>query len=133
LGFFGAMNGHLPYRTANGDYRPVANIKGTETYSQADLDENPTLQQMTDAALAVLELREQGFWLMVESGDVDWANHSNNIDSSIGAVFSGEAAIESIFAWIERKNAWDESLVIVTADHGHYFHLTRPEALIPKD
>jgi alkaline phosphatase len=70
---------------------------------------------------------------MVEAGDVDWANHGNNIDNSIGAVFSGEAAVQSIFEWIEKKNAWDESLVIVTADHGHFFHLVRPEALIPND
>jgi alkaline phosphatase len=133
LGFFGVQNGHLPFRTANGDYRPTAMMKGLETYSQADLYENPTLKEMTEAALAVLETREQGFWLMVESGDVDWANHGNNIDSSIGAVLSGEAAIASIFDWIEKKNAWDDSLVIVTADHGHYFHLVQPEALIPED
>jgi alkaline phosphatase len=24
-------------------------------------------------------------------------------------------------------------LVIITADHGHYFHLVQPEALIPTD
>ncbi len=29
---------------------------------------------------------------MVESGDVDWANHANNLDSSIGAVFAGDEA-----------------------------------------
>jgi alkaline phosphatase len=71
--------------------------------------------------------------LLVESGDVDWANHGNNIDSAIGAVYSGEAAIASIFDWIEKKNAWDDSLVIVTADHGHFFHLSKPEAMIPEE
>jgi alkaline phosphatase len=129
LGFFGGQNGHLPFRTANGDYRPVANVKGKEVYSQEELYENPTLQEMTEAALQVLETRKEGFWLMVESGDVDWANHANDIDSSIGAVFSGEAAIKSIFDWIESHDAWNESLVIVTADHGHYFHLVKPEVL----
>ena len=42
---------------------------------------------MTEAAISVLEQNERGFWLMVEAGDVDWANHNNNIDDSIGAVF----------------------------------------------
>lgn len=131
LGYFGAKNGHLPYQTANGDFKPVADMKEpVETYSQADLDENPTLAQMTESAIQVLETNANGFWLMVEAGDVDWANHANNIDSSIGAVFSGEAAVKSIFDWIERKNAWKESLVIVTADHGHYLNLVHPESLV---
>jgi alkaline phosphatase len=133
LGFFGAVNGHLPFRTANGDYRSAASIKGTETITPQDVSENPTLSELTEAALHVLETNERGFWLMVESGDVDWANHANNIDNAIGAVLSGEAAVASIFQWIESKNAWDDSLVIVTSDHGHFFHLVRPEALIPTE
>ncbi|MEQ1829252.1 MAG: alkaline phosphatase, partial [Pirellula sp.] len=82
LGFFGAKNGHLPFQTADGDFQPVADVKETpEKYSQADIDENPTLAQMTQAAIVVLETNDKGFWLMVEAGDVDWANHSNNIDN----------------------------------------------------
>jgi alkaline phosphatase len=133
LGFFGAKNGHLPFRTADGDYKPVADVKEkVEEYSPADLEENPTLAQMTQAAIRVLQTNDKGFWLMVESGDVDWANHANNIDSSIGAVISGDMAVRSIFEWIESKNAWNDSLVVVTADHGHYFHLLKPEALVVK-
>jgi alkaline phosphatase len=131
LGFFGAKTGHLPFQTANGDFKPVVDMKEkTEIYTKADIDENPTLAEMTEAAIEVLQVDEQGFWLMVEAGDVDWANHANNIDSSIGAVFSGEAAVEKIFRWIESRNAWDQSLVVVTSDHGHYFHLLEPKALI---
>jgi alkaline phosphatase len=133
LGFFGAKNGHLPFQTANGDYRPVETVKGIEEYTAEDLQENPKLSELTQAAIEVLSSRSDRFWLMVESGDVDWANHNNDIDSSIGAVFSGERAVEAIFRWIETKGVWDDSLVIVTADHGHYFHLVQPEALIPTD
>lgn len=133
LAFFGAKNGHLPFQTANGDFRPVADVReNVETYTQADIDENPTLAQMTKAAIDVLQLDEEGFWLMVEAGDVDWANHSNNIDSSIGAVLSGDDAVREIFSWIEKRNAWNESMVVVTSDHGHYFHLLEPEELIRK-
>jgi alkaline phosphatase len=133
LGFFGVKGGHLPFQTANGDFQPVMDVKEkVEEYSQADIDENPTLAEMTQAALVVLQKNDKGFWLMVEAGDVDWANHANNIDSSIGAVLSGDAAIRSIFSWIEQRNAWNESLVVVTADHGHYLHLVQPEALVQK-
>ena len=87
---------------------------------------------MTAAALTVLEKNSKGFWLMVEAGDVDWANHNNNIDSSIGAVHSGDAAVKTITDWVERHSNWNESLLIVTADHGHYLVLERPELLTGK-
>jgi alkaline phosphatase len=96
-----------------------------------EISENPKLSDLTQAAIDVLASRSDRFWLMVESGDVDWANHANDIDSAIGAVFSGEQAVSAIFRWIEKHEAWDDSLVIVTADHGHYFNLLKPEALIP--
>ena len=129
LGFFGTAAGHLPFRTGNGDYRPTRDVKELEQYKPEDLTENPTLEQMTEAAIQVLATNPKGFWLMVESGDVDWANHSNNLDNSIGAVLSGDAAFHAIVQWIEKQQAWEQSLVIVTADHGHYFHLLDPEAI----
>jgi alkaline phosphatase len=130
FGFYGQFKGHLPFQTADGDYRPtIGNFKLAEAYSQADLDENPKLADMTSAALTVLEKNPKGFWLMVEAGDVDWANHDNNLDNSIGAVNSGDAAVKTITDWVEQHSNWNESLLIVTADHGHYLVLERPELL----
>ena len=132
FGFFGGPNGHLPFRTANGDYAPTLGRKKTaEVYSAADVSENPTLAGMTSAALTVLEKRKIGFWLMVEAGDVDWAKHDNNIDTSIGAVVSGDMAVKVITDWVEQNSNWDESLLIVTSDHGHSLVLDQPEMLIP--
>jgi alkaline phosphatase len=34
-----------------------------------------------------------------------------------------------VFRWVERNQAWEETLVIVTADHGHYLNLRKPEVL----
>ncbi len=133
FGFYGKFKGHLPFQTADGDYRPtLGNLKLAESYSPADLSENPKLADMTAAALVVLEKNPKGFWLMVEAGDVDWANHDNNIDNSIGAVNSGDAAVKTITDWVEHHSNWDESLLIVTADHGHYLVLERPELLTAK-
>jgi alkaline phosphatase len=130
LGYFGTSFGHLPFQTANGDYQPVRDVKEkTEKYTPADLAENPTLADMTRSAIQRMENSPQGFWLLIEPGDVDWANHSNNLDNSIGAVLSGDAAFQAVVSWIEAKEAWDQSLVIVTADHGHYLNLVQPEAI----
>jgi alkaline phosphatase len=117
----GQYSGHLPFRTANGDYQPAPGKTGkAEEYTPADLDENPTLAEMTSAAIHVLSQNPKGFWLMVEPGDVDWANHDNNLDTSIGAVYSGDDAVRTITDWVEQNSNWQESLLIVTADHGHY-------------
>lgn len=129
FGFFGVKGGHLPYQTADGDYDPTRDVKGDEDYAEADVDENPTLAEMTTAALQVLEKDAEGFWLMVEAGDVDWANHANNIDSSIGAVLSGDAAFRAITDWVEANDAWSETAVILTADHGHYLVIDDPEEI----
>lgn len=143
LGFFGARGGHLPFQTADGGYNPTFDIKGTEKYTDADINENPTLAQMTEAALRVLSAPSGStgegaqddkqpispFWMLVEAGDVDWANHANNIDNSVGAVLSGDEAFRAITDWAETHDTWDDTVVLVTSDHGHYFVLEDAEAI----
>src|SRR5205814_955681 len=93
------------------------------------LFENPHLSDIATAALDVLSQNQNGFWLMIEAGDVDWGNHDNNIDNSIGAALDGDAAVRTVTDWIESHGGWAETALIVTADHGHYFHLTQPGAI----
>jgi alkaline phosphatase len=129
FGFFGHQSGHLPYQTADGNFDPTRGATRIDVYTKEDIAENPTLADMTRAALKVVENNDKGFWLMIEAGDVDWANHNNNIDDSIGAVFSGEEAFEAVTEWVESNSNWDETAVIVTSDHGHYLVVTDPHAL----
>jgi alkaline phosphatase len=131
FGFFGTKAGHLPYRTADGDFLPSKGIRGfAERYTPEDLRENPSLADMTRSALKVLGAREgQPFALFVEAGDVDFALHDNNLDNAAGAIFDGEAAMRVICQWVERNSNWDESLLIVTSDHGHYLVIDDPEGL----
>ncbi|MCE9548756.1 MAG: alkaline phosphatase [Planctomycetia bacterium] len=130
LGFFGTTYGHLPYETADGRFDPAPSVGApAERYLPADVSENPRLKDMTSAALTVLSAGDRPFWLMIEAGDVDWANHANNIDNSIGAIRSGDDAFRTVVEWIEKRNAWDDAAVIVTSDHGHYFVLTDPQAV----
>lgn len=135
FGYFGVGGGHLPYQTADGNYDPVDSIGGSkvqkaEVYSKADVHENVNLREMALAAIEVLDARSDQWWLMIESGDVDWASHSNNIDNAIGAIHSGDDAFEGVVSWIEQNGGWDDTVLILTSDHGHYFQLDRPEAMI---
>jgi len=137
FGLFGAGGGHLPFRTADGNYDPTVGISRGDRYKKSDVDENPTLADMSLAALEVLESRKQretnkGFWLMIESGDIDWANHNNNIDDAIGAVLSADEAFNKVVSWVEKNSSWKETALILTADHGHMMVLDRPEALLGK-
>lgn len=131
FGFFGNTGfNHLPYATADGNFDPVKNANGKgESYSKADLFENPTLADMTQSALKVLAKPGQKFALFIEAGDVDFGLHDNNLDNAIGAVYSGDAAVKAVFDWIKAHSNWDDSAVIVTADHGHYLVIDKPEAL----
>ncbi len=140
LGFFGTRGGHMPFQTADGKFNPTFDVKGTERYTEADLAENPTLAKMTETALNVLSAPAPGsdadgekaippFWLMVEAGDVDWANHANNLDNSIGAVLSGDAAFTKITQWAEDHHAWDDTAVFVTSDHGHFLVIEDVQAI----
>ncbi len=134
FGYFGITGGHLPYRTADGDYAPVRSVGNPDTakaevYSPEDLHENVTLSDMALAAVEVLDSHSQRWWLMVEAGDVDWGNHANNIDDSIGAVISGDDAFKRVTEWIEQHGGWDDTALILTADHGHYLTIDKPEML----
>jgi alkaline phosphatase len=134
FGFYGRAGlDHLPFRTADGRFDPTPGIRGrAETYTPADLFEQPSLADMVEAAITVMAAEPgRPFALFVEAGDVDFGLHDNNLDNAIGAVHSGEAAIRVIFDWVERHSDWDESVVIVTSDHGHYLVLDDPAALAP--
>lgn len=129
FGFFGTTDDHLPYRTADGKYDPTRGVSSAERYKPEDIFENPTLADMTDAALRVLSTNERGFWLMIEAGDVDWANHNNNVDDSIGAVISGDMAFRRVIDWVEANSNWNETALILTADHGHLLFVDQVDVL----
>lgn len=83
------------------------------------LDNTPSLPTMTKAALNVLEKNDKGFFLMVEGGAVDWAAHANNLPRLIEEQIDFNEAVETVVEWVEKNSSWDETLVIVTTDHGN--------------
>jgi alkaline phosphatase len=137
FGLFGRAGlDHLPFRTADGRYDPAPSIgkqgkpAPAEPYTPADRVEQPTLAQMTEAALSVLARRpDQPFALFIEAGDVDFALHANNLDNAVGAVYSGEDAVRAVIRWVEANSNWDDSLLLVSSDHGHYLVVDDPQAL----
>jgi alkaline phosphatase len=79
----------------------------------------PSLTELTAAALRVLSRSPRGFVLMVEAGRIDHAHHANNAFRALGETLELARAVETALALTKRE----ETLVVVTADHGHTFTL----------
>lgn len=77
----------------------------------------PSLSTASQAALNVLEQDEDGFFLMVEAGAVDWAGHANQTTRVIEEQLSFNDTVEAVNEWVETESSWEETLVVVTADH----------------
>ncbi len=114
-------HGATPYDKVIG----VAQVNGTLQYKRdtgAPMNSNvPTLTTMTEAALNVLDENPDGFALMVEGGAVDWANHGNDLERMIEEEIDFNNSVEAVVNWVQTNSNWDETLLIVTADHetGH--------------
>ena len=80
--------------------------------------EEPTLPQMTTAALESVEKDEDGFFLLVEGSQVDWASHRNDVAYQIGETLAFDEAVKVVLDWInEKPNRRQNTLVIISADH----------------
>jgi alkaline phosphatase len=82
--------------------------------------ENPTLAEATTAALDCLARDPDGFFLIVEQGDIDWANHDNNFRAMVGCVADLDAAVRAALAFVDRPGDaidWTNTVLLVTADH----------------
>jgi len=86
-------------------------------YSEPLNQDAPTLREMTLAALNALSRDPDGFFLMVEGGAVDWANHNNVLGRMIEEMNDFNASVEAVSDWLEVNGGWAETLVIVTGDH----------------
>lgn len=92
----------------------------------------PTLQEMARAALNVLDNDPDGFFVMIEGGAVDWAGHDNQSGRMIEEQIDFNRAVAAVVNWVEGNSNWDETLVIVTADH-ETGYLTGPNSGRGKD
>ena len=103
--------------------RPLKAGETDLSFIATERNQNPTLDDLTKAALNVLGRDPDGMWLMIEGGDIDWAAHDNNIDNLIGTTLDFDKAVGSVIAWIEANGGWADNELIVTADHDHYLTL----------
>jgi len=68
----------------------------------------------TKLALQSLSENEEGFFLMIESSQIDWGGHNNDAEYLINEVLDFDTTIGTV---LDFASANEETLVIVTADH----------------
>jgi alkaline phosphatase len=74
----------------------------------------PSLAEMTEKAIAILDRDTEGFFLMVEGGQIDWAAHANDALNTLGDTAAFDEAVRLA---LDFQAQHPDTLVIVTADH----------------
>lgn len=77
-------------------------------------DNNISLKEFTTKGIELLD-NENGFFMMVEGGKIDWACHANDAKSAICDVLAFDDAVGAALDFY--NNHKDETLIIVTGDH----------------
>ena len=74
----------------------------------------PSLAQMVQTALALLEQDDNGFFLFVEQEGTDTYSHRNELAPMVDALIELESAVNVALDWAGDR---DDTLIVVTADH----------------
>jgi alkaline phosphatase len=75
---------------------------------------SPSLEEMTQKAIDILSQDPDGFFLMVEGGQIDWASHVNDAANVISDTVGFDEAVAAGQAYAAGA---DNTLIVVTADH----------------
>ncbi|NLA62768.1 MAG: alkaline phosphatase [Bacteroidales bacterium] len=81
-----------------------------------DPEVTPSLSEMTEKAIDILSKKENGFFLMVEGSQVDWAAHGND---PVGIITEYLAFDEAVGKAIEFAKKDGETVVVILSDHGN--------------
>jgi alkaline phosphatase len=154
VALYSSGNWDGPYATSNGTFTRHSDgsfvMNSTDPLTESDPMEDgiPNLEHASIQAIKLLLYRsalnaDKPFFLMVEQGDIDWANHENDYKWMVGTTWELSKTVDAICRYIdgddkgENANAtntgdrmnWQNTLLIVTSDHGNsYMRLKRDES-----
>ncbi len=100
LGLF--AKSHIPYYIDRINYEPYRITQ-------------PSLVDMTLAALVRLSQEREGFVLQIEAGRIDHANHANDAFSSLLETLEADLTLNVVMNYLKTN---PQALLIITSDHG---------------
>lgn len=85
-----------------------------------DFDRNgtgePSLAEMTQKALQILSKNRNGFFLMVEGSEIDWASHANDPVGVVSEVLAFDKAVKVALDFAKSR---EDTAVIIASDHAN--------------
>lgn len=94
--------------------RSIAQFNFSEMKNCRHGGDTPSIKEMTESAINLLDDNDNGFFLMVEGACIDKFSHDNNFD---GATMNTVELDKAVAYALEYAEADGETLVVVTADH----------------
>jgi len=86
----------------------------SDNHNPAMPERGDMLPESTMKAIDLLDDNKNGFFLMVEGSQIDWASHDNNADLLIKEVLDFDKTIGKVLDYAKKHG---NTLVIITADH----------------
>ncbi|KAL9125871.1 MAG: hypothetical protein Q9217_004984 [Psora testacea] len=85
--------------------------------------DQPGLKEMTIKAIDILQTRnaEKGWFLMSEAASIDKQMHTLDYDRALGELLELDDTVKASIARLDTLGALNDTLVLVTSDHGHGF------------
>lgn len=84
-------------------------------YNLEKKPEEPTLTEMTEMAIKILQKNPNGFYLFVEGAKIDMAHHEDAARMALDETLQFAEAIEKAYSLTKEE----DTLIVVTADHAH--------------
>ncbi len=95
-------------------YSPVLQDDGAMPYAIDATEGQLSLADFVKKGIEVLD-NDNGFFMMVESGKIDWAGHANDAVANIHDTLAFDEAIEVALQFANQHPG--ETLIVVTGDH----------------
>ncbi|SMR47180.1 unnamed protein product [Zymoseptoria tritici ST99CH_3D1] len=102
------------------------NVKGNKDAgdcSGGDADSQPGLKEMTLKAIDILDTRagDKGWFIMSEAASIDKMMHALDYDRALAELLELDDTVKASIEHLQKIGAFNDTLILVTADHGHGF------------
>ncbi|KAH7103611.1 putative alkaline phosphatase [Auriculariales sp. MPI-PUGE-AT-0066] len=104
----------------------LLNQKNHPTGDKTDAVDQPGLKEMTLKAIDILATRSKaqgnnGWYLMSEAASIDKMMHVLDYNRALGELLELDDTIRASIAHLKKLGIYEDTLIVVTADHGHGF------------
>jgi len=100
---------------SNTDYLFGLFSRGHMSYEDSRTESQPSLTEMTEKAIQILQKNDNGYFLVVEGGRIDMAHHASRARRALEETISFSDAIQKAVDLTSEE----DTLIIVTSDHSH--------------